>query len=260
MKILIVNDDGARGEGLHALIRALKDEHDVTVVVPEIEQSGKSHSMTFFDPLYFNKIHLAEADYDVYTVKGTPGDCVLMALDQIVEARPDLLLSGINKGFNTAGAIIYSGTVSAAFEGANRGIPSIALSAGFIDVDFDEVARVFRMMLPAFTAEKEVFFYNVNFPTVPLKEIRGIRKTTIDPLVVTECMEKRIDPFYRAYYWHSYNGHNNKEFHYAEGSDLDALDKKFISVTPLKLNYFDEKKFQSMDDFSAVFDAVKAMK
>ena len=78
MKILIVNDDGYRGKGLHALIRALKDEHDLTVVVPEYEQSGKSHSITFLDPLYLDKIYLPEADHDVYIVKGTPADCVVM--------------------------------------------------------------------------------------------------------------------------------------------------------------------------------------
>ena len=97
MKILIVNDDGFRGKGLHALIRALKDDHDLTVVVPDSEQSGKSHSMTFLDPVYLDRYYVPEASHEVYTVKGTPGDCVIMALSQILDEKPDLLISGINK-------------------------------------------------------------------------------------------------------------------------------------------------------------------
>ena len=253
MKILIVNDDGARCEGLHALMRALKDDHELTVVVPEVEQSGKSHSMTYFDPLYYFKIHISEVDHDAYVVKGTPGDYVLMALDQICDGKPDLLLSGINRGYNTGNTIVYSGTVSAAYEGANRGIPSIALSTGFMDVDFDDAANIFKQMLPYFAKEEGLFFYNVNIPGCKPAEIKGIKKTFIDSVVPEECMEKRIDPFERDYYWHSYTVHNIKEYVFDEGSDVDVVEKKYISVTPLKYDFLDRKKLETMDEFIAGF-------
>lgn len=262
MRILIVNDDGFRGEGLHALIRALKDEHELTVVVPETEQSGKSHSMTFLDPVYLDKIYVSAADYEIYTVKGTPADCVMMALSQIMDEKPDVLISGINKGFNAAAAIVYSGTVSAAYEGASRGIPSFALSADYLGADFDLVARMFRLMLPAILKEEKenVFFYNINFPSVAIEDLKGIRKTTIASEPVTERMEKRTDPFFRDYYWHAFDGDTEKNQVNEAGSDTEALREGYISVTPLKLDYLDKEKYESMMGFSDVYAEIKALK
>lgn len=263
MKILIVNDDGFRGKGLHALIRALKDDHELTVVVPEYEQSGKSHSITFLDPLYLDKIYLPEAEHEVYIVKGTPADCVVMGVDQLLGGAPDILLSGINRGYNIASCLPYSGTVSAAYEGACRNIPSIALSAGFIDADFDLVANMFKRMLPAILeAEKgNPFFYNINFPEVSLEELKGIRKTTIAREPVWDCLEKREDPFGRPYYWHSYDEiHEDTMPADDPGSDLEAIHQGYISVTPLKLDYLDREKLEHMMAFSDVYAEIKGMK
>ncbi|MBQ1252290.1 MAG: 5'/3'-nucleotidase SurE, partial [Firmicutes bacterium] len=242
MKILIVNDDGFRGKGLHALIRALKDDHDLTVVVPETEQSGKSHGITFLEPLLVTEIYLHEADFKVYAVKGTPADCVVMGIDQILGEKPDLILSGINQGYNIASCLPYSGTVSAAYEGACRGIDSIALSAAFVGADFDLVARMFKAMLPTILKEEkgQHFFYNINFPDVTLEELKGIRKTTIASEPIMDCLEKRQDPFGREYYWHSYDEVHNDTMPVDDpGSDLEAIHQGYISVTPLKLDYLD---------------------
>ena len=262
MKILIVNDDGFRGKGLHALIRALKDDHDLTVVVPDSEQSGKSHSMTFLDPVYLDRYYVPEASHEVYTVKGTPGDCVIMALSQILDEKPDLLISGINKGFNAGSSVVYSGTVSAAYEGASRGIPSFALSAGFLNADVDLAAGMFLKMLPAVMKEEcgKPFFYNINFPEVSLAELKGIRKTTIASEPVSDAMEKRTDPFFRDYYWHAYDSLSAKDHAPEPGSDLEALQEGYISVTPLKLDYLDREKFETMMGFSDVFAEIKEMK
>lgn len=262
MKILIINDDGFRGKGLHALVRALKKDHDVTVVVPDSEQSGKSHSMTFLDPLYLDKFYSVEADHDIYTVRGTPGDCVLMGLDQVLAKQPDLLLSGINKGFNAASSIVYSGTVSAAYEGACRGIPSIALSAGYVDADFDLDARIFADLLPELMKREKgnAFFYNINFPSVSLEELKGIRKTCIAEENIVECLEKRTDPFSRDYYWHAYDCQDEESVCTTPGSDMEALHEGYISITPLKLDYFDKNKFETMSDLNDVFAAIKARK
>lgn len=263
MKILIVNDDGYRGKGLHALIRALKDDHDVTVVVPESEQSGKSHGITFLEPLVMEKVYLHEADYAVYAVKGTPADCVVMGIDQVMGEKPDLLLSGINKGFNIASCLPYSGTVSAAYEGACRGIPSIALSAGFMQADFDLAAKMFKVMLPTIMKEEkgQPFFYNINFPEVSLEELKGIRKTTVAKEPILDCLEKRKDPFGREYYWHSYDEvHDDTMPEDDPGSDLEAIHQGYISVTPLKLEYLDREKYENMMHFSDVYAEIKKMK
>lgn len=261
MKILIVNDDGFRGPGLHALIRGLKDDHELTIVVPNSEQSGKSHSMTFLDPLYLDHFYLPEAEHEVYTVKGTPGDCVIMALSQVMEEKPDLLISGINKGYNAGSSIVYSGTVSAAYEGAYRGIPSFALSAGFLNADFDLATQMFLKLMPVILKEEKdkPFFYNINFPEVSLAELKGIQKTTIASDPITECMEKRTDPFFRDYYWHSYDSKAKKPV-FEFGSDMKALEEGYISITPLKLDYLDRERFEVMMGFSDVFAEIKAMK
>lgn len=262
MHILIVNDDGFRGKGLHALIRALKEEHDLTVVVPDSEQSGKSHSMSFLDPVYLDHFYVPEADHEVYTVKGTPGDCVIMALSQIMDHPPDLMISGINNGFNAGAAIVYSGTVSAAYEGANRGIPTFALSAEYANDDFDLTAKMFLKMLPAIIKEEKgkPFFYNINFPSVSPAELKGIRKTTIATGQITECMEKRTDPFFRDYYWHAYDSKNGDTFVPDPGSDMEALKEGCISVTPLKLDYLDREKLDQMKGFSDVYAEIKELK
>lgn len=263
MKILIVNDDGFRGKGLHALIRALKNDYELTVVVPEYEQSGKSHSITFLDPLYLDKIHLSETDSDVYIVKGTPADCVVMGIDQVMGCAPDLLISGINKGYNIASCLPYSGTVSAAYEGACRNIPSIALSAGYLDADFDLCADMFRIMLPEILKEEkgEPFFYNINFPEVALEDLKGIRKTTVAREPIYDCLEKRADPFGREYYWHSYDEVHNDTMPVDDpGSDLEAIHQGYISVTPLKLDYLDREKFENMMPFNDVYEKIKSIK
>ena len=262
MRILLVNDDGYRCRGLHALVRSLKDEHELTVVVPALEQSGKSHCMTFTDPVTYDHFHLSEVDYDIFMVRGTPSDCVLMALDQICETKPDLIISGINKGYNVGSAIVYSGTVSAAYEGASRGIPALALSADFSDADFELAAAMFKVMLPTIIGAEQgkSFFYNINFPNVPLSELKGIEKTTIAQNTITEKMEKRIDPFQREYYWHAYDCQLVESICDEEGTDMKAVHEGYISVTPLKLDYFDREKFDQMISFNDVFSALKGLK
>lgn len=262
MKILIVNDDGFRGKGLHSLVRALKKDHDLTVVVPDSEQSGKSHSMTFLDPLYLDKFYCVESDYEIYAVRGTPGDCVLMGVNQVMKEPPDILLSGINRGFNTGSSIVYSGTVSAAYEGACRGIPSVALSAGYLDADFDLNAKIFAGLLPELMKREKgnIFFYNINFPSIPMEKIKGIRKTSVAEENIVECLEKRTDPFFRDYYWYAYDCQDEKSVCITPGSDVEALHEGYISITPLKLDYFDKNKFEAMDDFNDVFAEIKAQK
>lgn len=158
--------------------------------------------------------------------------------------------------------IVYSGTVSAAYEGAVRGIPSIALSAPYFDADFDGIAEIFTKMLPAFfEKEKEnSFFYNINFPDVPLDEVKGIVETTIDPGQVSEHLEKRVDPYRRTYYWHAYDCQDDDSQCDAPGSDMEALHDGYISVTPLKMDYLDYERFGSLPEFNDAFAFLKEKK
>ncbi|MDO4541830.1 MAG: 5'/3'-nucleotidase SurE, partial [Bacillota bacterium] len=148
MNILIVNDDGYRGPGLHALINVLKPYHTLTVAVPAREKSGTSSSVTFLTPLQAEKMYLPQVDHNIWVIDGTPADCTVLALDQLVESRPDIIVSGINNGANVADSIIYSGTIAAALQGAFQGLPTFALSTDFNCRDFNVSAEIFKEIMP----------------------------------------------------------------------------------------------------------------
>ena len=255
MKILIVNDDGYRGIGTHALIRALRKDHELTVAVPSRERSGNSNCITFLTPLTVEKIHLNSLDFDVWTVDGTPADCAVMALDQLCEEPPDVVISGINNGYNIADGVIYSGTVAAALQGAMKGIPTFALSANHSYAWFDDAASLFADLLPKFM-EKEKgnhFFYNINFPDVPVNEIKGICKATISQGRMVNYLEQRVSPYGRPYYWHAYDLDTEYDLCKEEGSDGYATKNGYISITPLRVDYLDRDAFETMYDYDNVF-------
>ena len=255
MKILIVNDDGYRGIGTHALIRALRKDHELTVAVPSRERSGNSNCITFLTPLTVEKIHLNSLDFDVWTVDGTPADCAVMALDQLCEEPPDVVISGINNGYNIADGVIYSGTVAAALQGAMKGIPTFALSANHSYAWFDDAASLFADLLPKFM-EKEKgnhFFYNINFPDVPVNEIKGICKATRSQGRMVNHLEQRVSPYGRPYYWHAYDLDTEYDLCKEEGSDGYATKNGYISITPLRVDYLDRDAFETMYDYDNVF-------
>ena len=255
MKILIVNDDGYRGIGTHALIRALRKDHELTVAVPSRERSGNSNCITFLTPLTVEKIHLNSLDFDVWTVDGTPADCAVMALDQLCEEPPDVVISGINNGYNIADGVIYSGTVAAALQGAMKGIPTFALSANHSYAWFDDAASLFADLLPK-SMEKEKgnhFFYNINFPDVPVNEIKGICKATISQGRMVNHLEQRVSPYGRPYYWHAYDLDTEYDLCKEEGSDGYATKNGYISITPLRVDYLDRDAFETMYDYDNVF-------
>ncbi|MEG0998566.1 MAG: 5'/3'-nucleotidase SurE [Clostridiales bacterium] len=267
MKILIVNDDGYRGKGLHALINALKDEHQLTVVVPAQEKSGTSNSVTFLVPLTAEKIYLPKDDLNIWMVEGTPGDCTVIALDQLMEEKPDLIVSGINNGLNVADSVMYSGTVAAALQGAFQGIPTFALSNDFNCSDFSVSANIFKELLPNFLENEKGnnFLYNINFPNLPLSEIKGMKKTVISHARMMERFEKRISPYGRDYYWHIYDDVKEGTGGFTkavksqgeEPTDLETVKAGYISITPIKLEYLDKEKLKTMADYSAAFAKLK---
>ncbi|KPF71263.1 stationary phase survival protein SurE [alpha proteobacterium AAP81b] len=235
MRILVTNDDGIAAPGLvtlEAIAAALSD--DVWVVAPAEEQSGAGHSLTLSQPM---RLHTLGARR--FAVRGTPTDCVMMALGAVLtEHKPDLILSGVNRGGNLAEDVTYSGTVSAAMEGCLAGIRSIALSQVMADYsvgkeDFspaaehgaDVVTRILGIDWPSGV------LVNVNFPPGPVQGVRVTEQGFRDYGNIR--MEKRTDPRGFPYYWHSYGREPSTPGH---RTDLEAMHDGMISVTPLHLD------------------------
>ena len=238
MRILITNDDGIHGPGLDVLERIARTlSDDVTVVAPEMDQSGVAHSLSVNDPL-----RLREVSTTRYAVKGTPTDCVIMGLKHVLTDKPvDLILSGVNAGQNVAEDVIYSGTVAGAVEGTILGIPSIALSQAYgrgayggrdairWDCAETHAPGVVRRVLDAgFGSDIGV---NIHFPASVSATVQGRRNANIVRI------EPRADGRGNPYFWIAFG---RTSFEAASGTDLEAMARKRISVTPLKLDLTDE--------------------
>jgi 5'-nucleotidase len=228
-RILVTNDDGIYSEGLRKLTDALKPLGEVTVVAPDREQSAASHALTLNRPLRMMQLQKNE-----WIVDGTPTDCVNLAVLKLMKkARPDIVVSGINFGPNLGDDVTYSGTISAAFEGALLNIPSIALSALVGEhFSFDRCAE-FAAELTRYVLEQPPnpqIVLNVNFPVT---EFRGVRVTRLGKRVYGEGVVEREDPRGRKYYW---IGGDPPTWHAGEGTDFDAIEKGFVSITPLHLD------------------------
>ena len=232
--ILVSNDDGVNAPGIVALREALAELGDVVTVAPEYEQSAKSHSISLHVPLRF-RTH----SEDVHAVDGTPADCVYVALymESLLPRRPDIVVSGINHGANLGTDVHYSGTVAAAREAALRGIPAIAFSnlhAG----NMSEVAVLAReltgRMLEATRGvelDGPTWLINVNFPDRERAE--GIVATTLGLRHYADGVDLREDPRGRTYFW--IGGDGDVLHPEVPGSDTEAVDRGYVSVTPLSL-------------------------
>jgi len=230
--ILVSNDDGVRSEGIEALADAMKALGTVHVVAPDRERSAAGHSLTLSHPLRVEKLGPR-----VWSVDGTPTDCVNLGVNGILRGkRIDLLVSGINKGANLGDDITYSGTVSAAIEGTLLGIPSIAVSlvtrSRFrfdvaVGYALEVAKKVLRKGLPGDT------LLNVNVPNVPREEIRGVRVTRQGKRVYGDLIVEKRDPRGRKYYWIGGDHLRSEEI---PGSDLEAIEGKFVSITPIHLD------------------------
>ena len=235
MRILVTNDDGIQSPGLHALVRALRGWGEVWVIAPDREQSAVGHAITLSEPIRLFPWTIEGANH-TFAISGTPADCVKLALTELMPARPDLVLSGVNRGENTGISVIYSGTVSAATEGTINGIPSIAISLGsFVSTRFEAAALVGRRIAEV-VAERGLpgeTLLNVNVPDLPLDEIKGIRVTRQGRTRFQETFMKRADPRGKVYYW--MDGAKLP----LEETDTDgtALHEGYVTVTPIRLDF-----------------------
>lgn len=227
-RILVTNDDGVHSEGIRALADALTHLGEITVVAPIQEASAIGHALTLRRPLRVDTVQPG-----VFAVDGTPTDCVNIAITHVIKEKPDLILSGINKGWNLGDDVTYSGTVSAALEGALLGIPSIAVSTQRrrdYRFDFGPTAQaaaavaeaVLMRGMPKFT------LLNINTPQGPHK---GFRVTVQAKRNHVTVVSERIDPRNQPYYWIE-EGQNDWEPH--DRSDWQAVRDGYISITPLQ--------------------------
>lgn len=232
MKILLTNDDGIHAPGLFALHEALKSDHDLHIVAPEAEMSAVGHAITLVDPIRVKTVQ-KNGHFFGYAVSGTPADCVKIAVQEILDPPPDIILSGINWGNNVGVNILYSGTVSAATEGAFLGIPSAAISLGIQKKpDFVFAAGFSRQVVRILTESglKDGTALNVNIPPVSPEMISGVCLARQGTSRFEERFEKRRDPRGNVYYWLSGekfiengNPHN----------DSAALKQNKITITPI---------------------------
>jgi 5'-nucleotidase len=245
LHILVSNDDGIDAPGIYALVRELRKIARVTVVAPDKQQSAVGHAITMNYPIRAIPFKKNEELFG-YAVEGTPADAVKLAVRFLLKEKPDLLISGINHGSNTAINIIYSGTVSAATEGMILGIPSIAVSlTTYGDPDFSYAARL-ASKLARLVGEKglpEGTLLNVNVPAVPENEIKGILLTRQGKSCWDDTFDVRRDPANREYYW--LTGKMNVTDTDLE-TDQIAIREKYVSVTPIHYDLTDRRMLEEM--------------
>ncbi|MBI4411715.1 MAG: 5'/3'-nucleotidase SurE [Deltaproteobacteria bacterium] len=244
MLILVSNDDGIDSPGIKALARALKKIRQARVVVaaPASEKSAASHSLTIHRPLRVEKI-----GPDEYAIDGTPADAVTLAVHQILKRKPDLLVSGINRGANLGEDVHYSGTVSAALEGAIMGVPSVAVSLipEKKPVRYDVAAR-FALKLARKVVKEGLpkgVVLNVNVPNLPENRIKGYEFTILGKHNYGDVIVQKIDPRGRPYFWIT---GNPNVFEDIPNSDCNAFCRNKISVSPIQVDLTDYKFFSEI--------------
>ncbi|MEB6607045.1 5'/3'-nucleotidase SurE [Aeromonas sanarellii] len=230
MRILVSNDDGVYAEGIRALSEALTACGEVIVVAPDRNRSGASHSLTLEVPLRVTRI--AETGY--HAVKGTPTDCVHLAVNELVRPEPDMVVAGINHGANLGDDVIYSGTVAAATEGRHLGFPSLAISlvgkTHFATAAHYAAQLVRGMMVHPLPADQ---ILNVNVPDLPLDQIKGIRVTRLGNRHRAESVICTEDPRGQSIYWIGPPGSQQDA---GEGTDFAAIEQGYVSITPLTID------------------------
>ncbi|ACV62241.1 stationary-phase survival protein SurE [Desulfofarcimen acetoxidans DSM 771] len=245
MRLLLSNDDGINAKGIKTLAERLSKTAEVFVVAPDRERSSTGHGITVYRPLMVTEMHLCK-DVVAWSISGTPADCVKLGIDELLPARPDLIISGINNGSNLSTDVLYSGTVSAAIEGVINGIPAIAVSLANNDClepdlveDFSCAVGFTENMVSNFisTGMYPGVMLNIN---VPAGKPSGVKVTQLGLRRYVNCFEKRTNPRGKVYYWLA-----GEPIDVETGLlDIDskAVKDNFISITPIHFNltHFDE--------------------
>lgn len=232
MRILCTNDDGYLATGLNVLASAAHRVGEVSIVAPDREQSATSNSLTLHHPLRARR-----ARDGAMMVDGTPTDCVILAVGELLDEKPDLVLSGINHGPNMGEDVLYSGTVAAATEATVLGIPAVAFSYTGRDSDeiegWEDVIASFLANLNDLSRFPADTLLSVNLPPIPPTEVKGVRVTSLGRRRYTDSLTRALDPSGKEYFW---IGGGTTEWTGPAGSDFRAIADGYISVTPLHLD------------------------
>lgn len=253
MKILVSNDDGVHAPGLAILAKALSSLAEITVFAPDRDKSAASHSLTLESPL-----RVQQQPTGFYAVNGTPSDSVHIALRGWMSAPPDMIVAGINHGANLGDDVLYSGTVAAAIEGRFLGYPAMAISLAILNNElphFETAAKVavfiinamLKNPLPAET------ILNVNVPNKPLVEIKGIKIARLGYRHMGEQMMASEDPRGKPIYW---IGPAGSEQDSGPGTDFDALNQGYVSITPIKTDLTDYHALENLKNWSSNLESI----
>lgn len=249
MHFLISNDDGIHATGIKALAETLESMGQVTVFAPNRDRSGASNSLTLDRP-----IRISRVDENRYAVNGTPTDCVHMAVTGVMREEPDMVISGINNAANLGDDVIYSGTVAAAIEGRHLGLPAIALSLA-TDYNkqneryFDTAQHFLKKIIVNLESHPlpQDTILNINFPNLPIEEVKGIKVTRLGHRHKAENAVKDSDPRGRVIYW---IGPAGPEADAGEGTDFHAIKNGYVSITPLQVDMTRHEMLQQLKDWS----------
>lgn len=256
--IFITNDDGFDAKGLKTIIEVARRYGRVVVIAPEHHQSGKSHSITMYNPLYLRTVHI-EKDLEIYACSGTPVDCVKLAFDQMLaDTLPDITISGINHGSNSAINVLYSGTMGAAIEASFYGRPAIGFSLMDHDPDADftaaaSIADTILQKIISNDAELPLCL-NVNIPVLPLDKINGIRVCRQNEGYWKETFVCRKDPRGKDYFWLTGNFFNAEP----DSTDTDewALANGYASIVPIQVDLTNHRQ---VTELGAIFKNVPSI-
>ncbi|MFD1008077.1 MULTISPECIES: 5'/3'-nucleotidase SurE [Oceanisphaera] len=240
MKILVSNDDGVNALGIRTLSRALSEFAEVVTVAPDRNRSGASHSLTLDVPLRADKLD----DSGFYSVKGTPTDCVHWAVNCLLDPDPDMVVAGINHGANLGDDVLYSGTVAAATEGRHLGLPALAVSlcgSRHFETAAHYASLLVQGLLRAPLATNQIL--NVNVPDLPLADIQGIKVTRLGNRHRCDPVLKEYDPRGRPIYWIGPPGAIQDA---GEGTDFDAVERGYVSITPLTIDMTAHNKMAAL--------------
>jgi len=246
--IFITNDDSLLARGIAALVEAARPFGDIVVIAPDKPQSGMGHAITIHDPirLYASDIF---PGIEAYSCSGTPVDCVKLGIYEILHRKPDLLLSGVNHGANTSTNVLYSGTMSAAVEGAMEHIPSIGFSLDNFDphADFSAAVKVAQTIIPQVLKNglQKGVCLNVNIPNVSAENLKGIKVCRQAYAFWEDRFDKRVDPFGRTYYWLTGNFDQQED---AEDTDLYAISKGYASIVPTQFDLTAYDAIQTLNE------------
>ena len=254
MKILISNDDGINALGIKALAIAMQELGEVYVIAPELNKSATGHAVTMHTPLRCKKVEIYNDKINAWWVNGTPADCIKLGVETLMKEKPDLIVSGINMGENLGTDVIYSGTVSAAVEGAIFGIPAIAFSyEDHLSTDMTMVGQVAKDICKQILAHgiPKDHIFSVNIPKFEnIDELRGIKPCKLGVKIYRNNFEERKDPIGNSYYWLAGELIEQPE---DVDTDIFAIKNKYISITPINIDLTDYKLLNEVQSWKLIW-------